>query len=346
MKEMTEAQRIVRVSTMIEKKAARAQAAFEEYKRTKKEIIDSNLPLPGTKMQKYYYLLTQILVRLITLFSGESISYLNEKKIIAPKGRPIIFANTHKFKPDFEKISISISKPSAVIASDFVNSYRNINGWYFGTRPTVFVDPYSKEDKNYSYKMMVRYLNEGYNFMIFPEAVWNLSENRIVLGTFLGTIRAALESNAVIICTAIERYGKKYVINRKGYFDPTSILKKTYKKTFEELSNSAENAELLKTILNTCNDCLRDTLASRTFEIWEDHANKFGMESRKEIPANYWNTFVAALVAEWPGYKMSDNIEQRYYNKAELEQEQICADLSNILPAMQNAFLFNKHLKG
>ena len=37
------------------------------------------------------------------------------------------------------------------------------------------------------------------------EAVWNLSENRIVLGTFMGTVRAALESNAVIVCTAIER---------------------------------------------------------------------------------------------------------------------------------------------
>lgn len=331
---------------MDKKKVAKAKAAFEKYKRTKKEIIDSNLPLPGIKMQKCYYLLTQFLLRLITLFGGESISYLSEKKIIAPKGRPIIFANTHKFKPDFEKISMNINMPSAVMASDFANSYRNINGWYFGTRPTVFLDPYSKEDKNYSYKMMVRYLNEGYNFMIFPEAVWNLSENRIVLGTFLGTVRAALESNAVIVCTAIERYGKKYVINRKGYFDPMLILKKHTDKTFEELSNSAEQTELLKTILSACNDCLRDTLASRTFEIWEDHANKFGIESRKDIPANYWDTFIAGLVAEWSGYKMSDNVEQRYHSKAELEQEQIRADLLNIIPTMQNIFLFNKHLKG
>ena len=330
---------------MTEEKLQKAKVAFNEYKIHKKEIIDNKLPLPGAKAQKYYFLLTQFLLRMITLFNGESISFLNDKKITAPKDRPIIFANTHKFKPDVEKIAISINKPSALIASDFINSYKNINGWYFGTRPTIFVDPYDKVDKNYSYKMMVRYLKEGYNFMIYPEAVWNLSENRIVLGTFLGTVKAALETNAVIVCTAIERYGKKYIINRKGYIDPTLILNKYTDKTFDELSNSPERAELLKSILIECNNELRDTMATLTFEIWEDHANKFGVESRKDLPNDYWETFVNGLTSEWPGYKMSDNVEQRYHSKAGIEQEEIERDLANIRPTMQSAFLFNKRLK-
>lgn len=330
---------------MDEKKLIQARTAFEKYKSEKKKIIDNNLPLPKIKQQKYYYPMTQFLLRMITLFGGESISFLNEKRIVAPKDRPIIFANTHKFKPDLEKTTISINKPSALIASDFINSYKNINGWYFGTRPTVFVDPYDKEDKNYSYKMMVRFLKEGYNFMIYPEAVWNLSENKIILGTFLGTVKAALETNAVIVCTAIERYGKKYIINRKGYFDPVLIMKQYTDKTFEELSSCSEHTALLKNILIECNNELRDTMATLTFEIWEDHANNFGIESRKDLPKDYWESFVSSLTAEWPGYKMSDNVEQRYHSKAELEQEQIESDLSNIHPTMQNVFLFNKRLK-
>ena len=193
--------------------------------------------------------------------------------------------------------------------------------------------------------MMVRFLKEGYNFMIYPEAVWNLSENKIILGTFLGTVKAALETNAVIVCTAIERYGKKYIINRKGYFDPVLIMKQYTDKTFEELSNCSEHTDLLKNILIECNNELRDTMATLTFEIWEDHANNFGIESRKDLPKDYWESFVSSLTAEWPGYKMSDNVEQRYHSKAELEQEQIESDLSNIRPTMQNAFLFNKRLK-
>lgn len=330
---------------MTEEKLQKAKEAFKEYKIHKKNIIDNNLPLPGTKAQKHYFSLTQFLLRMITLFNGESISFLNDKKIATPKERPIIFANTHKFKPDVEKIAISINKPSALIASDFINSYKNINGWYFSTRPTIFVDPYDKEDKNYSYKMMVRYLKEGYNFMIYPEAVWNLSENRIVLGTFLGTVKAALETNAVIVCTAIERYEKKHIINRKGYIDPTLILKKHTDKSFEDLSTSPEYADLLKRIWIECNKELRDTMATRTFEIWEDHANKFGVESRKGIPADYWKTFVNSLTAEWPGYKMSDNVEQRFQSKEEIEQEHIESDLANIHPTKRNAFLFDKRLK-
>lgn len=330
---------------MTEEKNKQAKAAFEQYKKRKKVISDNNLPLPGTKKQKLYFYLTQFLLRMITLFGGERISYLNDKKTCTPKGRPIIFANTHKFKPDVEKIAISINKPSALIASDFINSYKTISGWYFGTRPTIFVDPYSKEDKNYSYKMMVRYLKEGYNFMIYPEAVWNLSENKIVLETFWGTVKAALESNAVIVCTAIERYGKEYILNRNGYFDPTLILNKYTDMSFEDLLADPQNDDLVKELLLKCNHKLRDTLATLTFEIWENHTNEFGVESRKNIPADYWETFVNSLTAEWQGYKMSDNVEQRFHSTAEIEQEQIESDLANIRPTLQNAFLFNKRLK-
>jgi len=181
--------------------------------------------------------------------------------------------------------------------------------------------------------------------MIYPEAVWNLSENKIVLDTFLGTVKAALESNAVIVCSAIERYGKKYVINRNGYFDPALILRGHTDKTYEELSNDPDCIELLKSILTECNRELRNTMATRTFEIWEDHAQKYGVESRADLPADYWDQFVTRLTKEWPGYKMSDNVEQRFHTKAEIEQDKIRTDLANIHPTMQNAFLFNKRLK-
>lgn len=40
---------------------------------------------------------------------------------------------------------------------------------------------------------------------------------------------------------------------------------------------------------------------------------------------------MSGLIAEWRGYKMSDNIEQHYYSKAELEEKQINTDLANII---------------
>ena len=151
--------------------------------------------------------------------------------------------------------------------------------------------------------------------------------------------------NEQFIGNDIERYGKKYIINRNSYLYPALILREHTDKTYEELSNDPDYKELLKSILTECNRELRNTMATRTFEIWEDHARKHGVETRADIPADYWDQFIMGLTKEWPGYKMSDNVEQRFHTKAEIEQDNIRTDLANIRPTMQNAFLFNKRLK-
>lgn len=322
-----------------------AQIAFEKYKKKKIEIIEKNLKLEGIRKAKFYFPITKILLKIITKINGEKIYYLNEKNVMTPKNRPIIYANTHKFKPDLEKISLSLNKPSVLIASDFKNSYKTIGGWYFNTRPTIFVDPYSKDDKNYSYKMMVRYLKEGNDFMIFPEAVWNLSQNKIVLDIFSGTVRAALDSGAVIIPTAIERYGKNYVINRNGFFDPQEILKKYTDKTFEEISSNPSYYDLMKKIVQECNCELRDKLATMTYEIWEAYSKRYGELSREEVTDDYWKNYINSLTKEWPGYKLSDNIEQQFQNKKEIEQHQIEEDIHKVRKNLDinNLFLFTEY---
>lgn len=320
-------------------KLKEAEIAFENYKQEKIKIIEENLKLRGIKKAKFYFPITKFLLSALTKINGEKIYYLNEKDVDVPKDRPIIYANTHKFKPDLEKISISTRQPSALVASDFKNSYKTINGWYFNTRPTIFVDPYSKKDKEYTYKMMLRYLKEGNDFMIFPEAVWNLSPNKIVLDVFSGTVRAALESNAIIVCTAIERYDKTYIINRKGFIDPQEILKKHTSLSFEEIN---DNLDLRKKIIFECNQQLRDTLATLTFEIWNSYASEFGLASRKSLSEDYWNQFIQELTSEWPGYKLSDNVEQQFQNKKELEIQAIKQDINMLRKDLNinNLFLF------
>lgn len=323
----------------------KAEIVFEKYKKEKINIIENNLKLKGITKAKFYYPFTQLLLRLITLSNHEKIYYLNEKDVKVPKNRPVIYANTHKFKPDVEKISISLKKPSFIVASDFKNSYKTINGWYFNTRPTIFVDPYSKEDKRYTYKMMVRYLKEGNNCMIFPEAVWNLSPNKIVLDIFSGTVRAALESNAVIVGTAIERYDKDYYINRKGYFDPTIVLKKYTDKSFDEINHNPLYYDLKNKIINECNLILRDQLSTLMYEIWYAHSSEYGRTSRQDLQEDYWPKFVKSLTQEWPGYKMSDNIEQQFQNKKEIEQREIEKDIESLRNSLNinNLFLFTNY---
>lgn len=328
-----------------EKKLRQAEIAFENYKKEKIRIIQNNLKLQGINKAKFYFPITKILLRIITIIGGESIYYLNQKNVKVPNNRSIIYANTHRFKPDIEKISLSLNKPSVMVASDFKNSYKTISGWYFNTRPTIFVDQYSKEDKKYTYEMIVRYLKEGNNCMIFPEAVWNLSPNKIILDVFSGTVRAALESNSIIVCTAIERYGKNYVINRDGFFDPQQILKKYTDKSFDEINTKPIYSELRKKIIDECNSILRDKLATLTFEIWEAYCKKYGVESRNKLPEDYWEKYIQDLTSEWPGYKLSDNIEQQVQNKREIEYREIEHDIKKLRNSLNinNLFLFSDY---
>lgn len=328
-----------------EERLKEAEIAFENYKEEKIRIIENNLKLQGISKAKFYFPITKLILNIMTKVSGEKIYYLNEKNVEVPKGRPIIYANTHKFKPDIEKISLSLNKPSVMVASDFRNSYKTINGWYFNTRPTIFVDPYSKEDKSYTYKMMVRYLKEGNNCMIFPEAVWNLSQNKIILDLFSGTVRAALESDAIIVCTAIERYNKNYVINRNGYLDPKQILEKYTDKSFAEINCDPVYSELRKKIIDECNLMLRDNLATLTYGIWEAYSDKYGYIPRESLKNDYWENFIKELTQEWPGYKLSDNIEQQFQNKKEIEQQEIQKDINNIKKNLNidNLFLFTDY---
>lgn len=304
---------------------------FEEYKKRKKEIIEQNLPLTGIEKAKKSYSKTKKLLKIITFLSGENIEWLKGESVSVPSDRTVIFANTHRFKPDFEKITIVTERPSFVIASDFKNSYGTISGWYFNTRPTIFVDPYSKEDKHYSYELMKRYLRLGLDCTIFPEAVWNLSENEIILDTFFGSVNAALETNSLLICTAIERYGKKYIVNRSEPIDLSIIVKKYTEIPFEKLDrNNIEQKKIIDKILNECNIVMRDCMATLLFEIWEEMAKKNGITERQSIPNDYWDNFINSLTSEWPGYKMSDNDEQKFQNKFHIEQQQVERDIEKL----------------
>lgn len=51
------------------------------------------------------YPLTKQLLKLITTAQGERIFLLNKVNDKEIKNRSVIYANTHRFKPDFEKIS-------------------------------------------------------------------------------------------------------------------------------------------------------------------------------------------------------------------------------------------------
>ena len=306
-----------------EEQISEARKAFEEYKLEKKRIIAEDSKLEGIESINKNHKLMKSLLKAITRLSGEKITFLNNR-VNVPKGRTIIYANTHRFKPDCEKLDMT-GEASSVIASDFINAYKKISGWYFSTRKAVFVDPYDKEDRNNSSLLMKKIIQTGVNFTIFPEAVWNFSENLLVLDIFEGTAKNSLETNAVIVPSAIERYGKTFVINRNGYLDPIEFVKRYTCIPFNKLDK-----DLQKKIISDFTIEIRDYMATLLLEIYIDHAEKHGIEKRSSISDAYWEKFLEGLMKEWPGYDINANINEQYHNKDKMLQQQVESDLQNM----------------
>ena len=60
---------------------------------------------------------------------------------------------------------------------------------------------------------MIKVLKQGIPMLIYPEGIWNLTENLPMMKIFPGAVQAAKECNVPIIPIAIEQRGKHFLLN-------------------------------------------------------------------------------------------------------------------------------------
>lgn len=316
------------------------EKSFDEYKARKKNVVDNNLPIKKKEIRKIIRPIMRLALLGQRKLKQQKVKVIGNKDYKLPKNRPTIFAVSHIGKYDFEIVNEKIKEQFYTLASDFRNMYGNFNGFMMDCFGVIFVDENSKEDKNYTSKMMKKILNDNslgkpLNIMIFSEGTWNITENELIMDTHLGAVDAAMETNAVILPISVEQYDKEFIINFGEIYDPNEITKKDgidYKK----LNDKKEKDKLIK--LRTkikANTIMRDILATLKYEIWETK----GIEKRKDIPEDYWDNFISDRLKEWPGYSMQEQIDSVYHPKGKLEQEQVKNDLKAIKINDNNNFL-------
>ena len=80
----------------------------------------------------------------------------------------------------------------------------------------IYVDRYSSERVKGINKAK-QVLDYGGNIMIFPEGVWNMSENLLVRKLYHGVYQIALSNNIPIVPIATMIYGKTLYAIRRNY---------------------------------------------------------------------------------------------------------------------------------
>lgn len=294
-------------------KAAIAFAAYQDWKR---EQVRCGQKIKYLVFRKYIRPFLRLLLFGQRKICGFKIEVLNRVRIT--EKAPVIFAVTHIGKWDFEMVNEQLTNFFYVIASDFVNTYMQVSGWFFRANGVVWVNESSRKDKANTKELMKQILKQGDNLMIFPEGTWNLSENEIILDIAYGTAEVAIQTGAVIVPIAVEQYEKRFVINMGEPLAGTECDDK-----------------------NCLTVTLRDILASLKWEIWE----REGVWHRAKLAEDYWERFIVARVREWPEYAMKEQFVNRFIPKEKLEYWQVQKDLkTGLMPRWYKMALNEKKI--
>ena len=189
-----------------------------------------------------------------------------------------------------------------VFAGDWELMYATIDDYFMRTIGVLWVDTYDKDDRKNSFNMMCKYLRDGVPVLIFPEGIWNLTENLPMMKIFPGVVQAAQQCNVPIVPIGIEQRDKHVYFNVGKEFSVSDMDEKV------------------------AVQLVRDTLATLKWEIWE----RFPIEKRIEIPKSYYENFLNKRVSEFKGFTVETIQGRMFKDKTDREIEQIKIDLSKI----------------
>ena len=273
-----------------------------QYKQKKAKMVSSDLSIIGMESHRRIHPFLMFLLRVKSKLSGLTYEFVNEKRVNVEKGKTVIYAISHIGKFDYEMLVEACDIFAYPFAGDWELMYATVDDYFLRANGVLWVDTSDKEDRQNSYKFMLKALKQGISMLIYPEAIWNLTENLPMMKIFPGAVQAAKECNVPIVPIAIEQRGKHFYLN------------------------VGEELDFLDTEESIAVQILRDTLATLKWKIWE----YLPREKRIEIPDDYHEKFIQERLAECDGFT-KELVEGRMFrDKTDREIAAIDMDLKRL----------------
>lgn len=212
------------------------------------------IKLRGLISRPLRFLLKKILTKKVTVIKND----------FKNNGKPTIYLANHGFYEDIKAVISSIednvtlligvegkaNTPSFVEKlALFLNGYIQINRKY-------------KESKQQGFDSLVRILKNKGNILVFPEAIWNLTPNLLMLKLHWGALRMAEQTGANIVPVTID-------VLKDGY----GVI---VGNCFNQYSSCSSRLEAVTR--------LRDIMATMVWELMEEKEPV----KREEITEQYW----------------------------------------------------------
>ena len=230
---------------------------------------------------------------------------------------PKIYAVTHTNNAEDIAWTLSYAGESSYL---FCNGYKEImytlDGIALWLSGLIYVDRHRAESREASLKKAERVLGYGGNIMIFPEGVWNMSENLLVRKMYHGVYKVAVSMKVPIVPIATMVYGQNLYAIRGKYF---------YINDYDKESALA---------------IIRDTLASLKWELME----QYGKTTREELlkgknPDEYWDDFIQEYISTQKLYVHEQEKKDHYLDTGDKE----LIEVSNTMEMLKKKYsLFKK----
>ena len=273
-----------------------------QYKQKKAQIVTSNEPIKGLKFHRMLHPFLMILLRVKSKLCGLTYEFVNDKRLDVTSGKTVIYTITHIGKFDYEMLIEACDIFAYPFAGDWELMYATVDDYFLRANGVLWVDTSDKEDRQNSFKFMLKALKQGFPMLIYPEGIWNLTENLPMMKIFPGAVQAAKECNVSIVPIAIEQRGKHFLIN------------------------VGDEMDFADTEKGLAVQMLRDTLATLKWEIWE----YLPKEKRSDIPIDYHEKFVEERLTECAGFT-KELVEGRMFrDKTDREILAIKRDLERL----------------
>ena len=208
--------------------------------------------------------------------------------------RPIIYVPTHIGKFDIEMIYQALNDHAVLFSADEDLLIHTIDNIILKAIGVIYFDHKDKIDTKNAFEIFKSTLKSGYNGIIFPESIWNTSPNQLIYEIKYGAIKAAIETNALIVPIAINQERNKFKINKGEPFDVLNYIKEG--KSIDDSINEATVD-------------LRNILASLKMEIFLSQNSI----KRIDLPKNYAKKFFYDIYKEYPWFDENEIEGRKFY---------------------------------
>ena len=279
---------------------------------TSKEKISGNRPITDSMATIVFKDLIRPVLSFIASFRVPYKVVIEQPCCLLPD-KPVIYAANHFCFADTPIMGRITPKRSYILLG---KQRLGFSDWlYFMLNGVIFVDRKDKEDMAASKLAMSTYLNKGRSIVMFPEGTWNLTENQLMLPMKCGIIDIAKETGAQIMPTLLEydREQKRCFVR----FDTPM--------TFSPEESKADAIA-----------ALRDALATMRWEFGERN----GTFSRANLDMDAERKKLFYSVVEYPPIDWEYESSCVYHPYA--VPDHVFAHLDQLIPCLENAFLFRK----